>query len=121
MVLTVSAGVLLRFGPFRKQRPTIVLVHRVSTLLFVLSVLLHLVLVEAKPWYLILLAVSLVVIAITTIILKRLKKLSFAIQLKLVAVPFLALGLLIGHLVTPEVENDGYSSSEQHENEEEDD
>jgi hypothetical protein len=85
--------------------------HRIVTVLAVASLLAHFLTVEDKPLLLIVLSLAAVVIPVGTMVLKRMKKLSFAITAKLVLVPLLAIGLFAGHLGKGEGNENGRGES----------
>ncbi|MEI8094233.1 MAG: hypothetical protein WCG80_08485 [Spirochaetales bacterium] len=105
LTTVVGLGLLLRFAGLNAGRKAVSLAHRVMTVVAVLSVALHFITVENRPAGLIILALAVVAIPLVTMVLKRMKKLSLAIKGKLVLVPFLALGLFVGHLTNNQSEN----------------
>lgn len=103
--LVVVLGLLLRFGKLKASRKAVSLAHLTCTGLAVASVLAHFWVVEARPWVLIALGIVVLTLPVVTFILKRMKKLKWAVNFKLAAVPVLALGLWVGHLTVVEAES----------------
>jgi len=100
--LVILLGLWLRFGKLREPRKMVALAHRIFTVLAIVSVFVHFLTVEDKPVVLVLLGIAAISVPLLTIILKRMKKLSLAINSKLVLVPLLAIGLFVGHLISDE-------------------
>lgn len=94
----VLLGLLLRFGKLKGARKMVSLAHRILTALAIGSAITHFLTVEDKPFLLVLLGLATLAVPLMTIVLKRIKKLSLAISIKLVLVPLVAIGLFAGHL-----------------------
>lgn len=115
--LVVALGLLLRFGKLKKARSAVSVAHRIGTLVAVVALAGHFLAVEARPLLLVVLGLALVALPVLTMVLKRLKKLVWAVNLKIAAVPLLAAGLFLAHLGVGESENSGPRSGhvEEHE------
>jgi hypothetical protein len=97
-------GLLLRFVNLKRYRKTGSFLHKAATVLTCLAVTLHFLVVEERSVLLIVSGVLFILLPSFTILLKGLRKLKFANNAKLVIVPLLMLGLLVGHALHSEKE-----------------
>lgn len=118
--LIVVLGLFLRFGKPTEPRKAVTSAHRIFTVLAVSSVLAHYFLVEDRTLILNLLVMVVLLLPVLAFVLKRMKKLKWAINLKLAAVPVLVIGIWVGHLTVVEAEN-GHEKTFFHQEEREED
>jgi hypothetical protein len=103
--VVVVTGLLLRFVNLKRYRKAGSLLHKAATVLACLAVASHFLLVEERSALLLVTGLLIILLPSFTILLKGLRQLKFANNAKLVIVPILMLGLLVGHALHSDKES----------------